>query len=345
MRARLTIACQADQDPLAAAANVTKASKSNLNAVGRFLPPAKRRLFEACYASMRVVDDFVDDDFLGRESAIRADSRAQARGVVDAWRARCEAALAGDPWREIEAGSVDQDPLIQAGMAPLYDALAQAGANGAPGPMPWTLLARSMARDIDEVPISSWDDFLHYCEGATVSPAAIFLFVLLAREEGGRLTTRMDEAALFDHARPMALFCYLVHILRDLAKDAARGGQLVTLPSDRLAHYGLARDGIAEAARAESPGALALAQEIADMAGYYRAETVRVQASLAKDLKLRERSILGALVGVYERLHDRLAVTPEAALRADPAVAQGVKQAVFDEFDLARWQSDEGEEA
>ena len=199
-----------------------------------------------------------------------------------------------------------------------------------------------MHRDIDEEPIRDWADFDAYCEGATVAPAAVFLFVLTARADADRLESALDEAALFDAARPMALFCYLVHILRDLAKDAERGGQLVTLPADRLVAHGLTRDGLAAAVRDGQTGARTLAREIAGRAAPLRAETGRVRVELAPHLGPRARAILGALTGVYERLHDRLQAGDPAL---DPESARDLKAAVFAEQGLDRWRIDEGEGA
>ncbi|MDG2123807.1 MAG: squalene/phytoene synthase family protein [Verrucomicrobiales bacterium] len=45
---------------------------------------------------------------------------------------------------------------------------------------------------------------------------------------------------LADYAHDMGVFCYLVHICRDVKKDALAGGdQLVTVPADVLAEHGL----------------------------------------------------------------------------------------------------------
>lgn len=332
------IACRADQPPVEAAEAVTRASGSNLNAVGRFLPATKRRLFEACYAGMRVVDDLVDDGFLALAPADRAAERTAAHRAVDGWHARAAAALAGADWRAAvpEEG---EDPLLAAGAAPLFDALAAAVATGAPGPTAWDRLARAMHRDIDEEAIADWSDFDAYCEGATVAPAMIFLHVLTARMAGGRLVAPLSEEALFAAARPMALFCYLVHIQRDLAKDAGRGGQLVTLPADRLARVGLDRAGLGAAVAAGAPAVHALAAEIHARAGDLRPMVRRARDDLAGYLGLREKAILAALIGVYERLHDRLADDPGAGLTDRGGVAAGVVEEAFAASGLADLES------
>ncbi|MEQ8450027.1 MAG: squalene/phytoene synthase family protein [Nitratireductor sp.] len=335
---RLAIACGPNDPPAAAAAAVTKASASNLHAVGRFLPGPKRRLFEASYAGMRVIDDYIDDGFLALEAAGRARHRTRAVITVESWRRRSLAALDGGDWRSVDPEQAAADPLLQAGAEPLYDALA-AAVERAPAPpaAAWTLLARSMIEDAQERALISWEDFLHYCEGATVAPAAIFLHVLTARA-----APTLSEDALFEAARPMALFCYLVHILRDLRKDAARGGQLLTLPEEILAVHGLARETTAAAIDAETPEASALAADLAGRAGVYRAETQRVREALSGGLGARERAVLGALIAVYERLHDRLEGAPSRAVAGDSTLGEGVREGVFARYAL---DAEEGEDA
>lgn len=327
----VVIACAPDDAPAAAAAAVTRASASNLHAVGRFLPGAKRRLFEAAYAGMRVIDDYIDDGFLRLSPEGRAHHRTRAVETVEAWRRRSRTALAGADWRAVDPDQAQDDALLQAGAAPLYDALFAAVAEApAPPAAAWDLLARSMGEDAQERPLQDWDGFLHYCEGATVAPAAIFLHVLTSARDG----VRLHESALFDAARPMALFCYLVHILRDLRKDAGQGGQLLTLPAAMLSTHGLTRETAAQAIVAQAPGALSLAADLAGRAGAYRAETARVREALTPDLGPRERAVLGALTTVYERLHDRLEAAPERAVAGDATIGDGVRQSVFGRFAL-----------
>ncbi|MBP5856049.1 squalene/phytoene synthase family protein [Marivibrio halodurans] len=312
---------------------MTRDSGSNLDAVGRFLPGRKRALFEACYASMRIVDDFVDDGFLAMDETARAAARPLAIRAVARWCARCEAALAGRDWRSADAEDMG-DPLLAAGAAPVHDALLAAASTGAPGSRAWRALAEAMARDVAERAIAGWADFDAYCEGATVAPAAVFLHVLTMREERGRLVPTLSEDTLFAAARPMALFCYLVHIQRDLAKDTARGGQLVTLPADRLAVHGLTRAGLAEAMAAREPGVLSLAAEIHRRAGDYRAAIRAARDRVAPSLGRRERAILTTLIGVYERLHDRMADDPGAVIDAPERIAKGVVAGAFTESGL-----------
>ncbi len=315
--------------PQQAAGRVTHASASNLWAVGRALPARKRRLFEAAYATMRVVDDFVDDAFLALPADRRAALRPRADAAVRAWEAACVHALAG----ERPAGDA-VDPIRAAGAGMLYDALAAAAGNGAPAPAPWHDLAEAMRHDVAETALVAESDFDRYCEGATVAPATVFLFVLTARESDGRLESPFDHRALHDKARPMARFCYLVHILRDLAADAARGGQIVTLPGDWLAAAGLTRDGVAAAAARRDPAARALADRLIHRAHREREAADAVEADLAPALDARERAILGALLAVYRDMHDRLAADPSAALAGDPSVVRGVRGAVLARFGL-----------
>lgn len=326
-----SIAVSAGDAPVEAAARVTRNSASNLWAVGRYLPVGKRRLFEAAYASMRIVDDFVDDGFLELGHAARAEERNAARKAVGHWLDRCRSALTGEP-------GVDDpvDPLDCVGAGKIYRALSNAALVGAPSATPWVALATAMEHDIDERPLRYWPDFLDYCEGATVAPASVFLFVLAARQERkeGRFSCAFSDDQLFDMARPMAVFCYLVHILRDLSEDTARGGQLITLPADILEAHGLTREELSAGPIASNDATRALACDLAGRAQVYRLEMTELRDRLSESLGFKERMILGALTNVYETLHDRLSEDPTAAITGDPSIGKGIREDAFARFGL-----------
>ncbi|MDG2123809.1 MAG: hypothetical protein P8J87_08945 [Verrucomicrobiales bacterium] len=64
---------------------ITKASGSNLWMVSRALPAVKHRFFTVAYASMRVIDDFVDDEFMGLDVRAREAGRDAAEAKVRLW--------------------------------------------------------------------------------------------------------------------------------------------------------------------------------------------------------------------------------------------------------------------
>lgn len=288
--------------PRERAADITRRGASNLWYVGRALSPSKRHLFEAAYATMRVIDDYVDDTFLALTPESRAVERSMARARVDAWRRAAETAVAGvlpDP-----TGIEPDDSVLLA--------LAQTAIGGNVPPEPWRALADAMVFDIDETPLETWADFEAYCEGATVAPAAVFLFVLHATGDG---PVRAEPGAdlLFDQARDMAIFCYLVHIARDFAKDAARGGQLVTIPAAAFVAHGTTRDIAEQDPNAARP----VIRDVLAIAAERRRAARAVADTLLPTLGEREARILDTLLTIYERLHDDLIARP------DPLSADG----------------------
>ncbi|WP_425404746.1 squalene/phytoene synthase family protein [Hwanghaeella sp.] len=307
--------------------DVTRRGKSNLWFVGRSLPGPRRAMFASAYASMRVVDDFVDDEFLVLPDDERLRRRSDAHKRVDGWLTSMEAAICGnaDPAKMEIAFP---DPRIQRAVAACFD-------GGDIGPGPWQLLARSMHRDIDETPFGDWDDFIDYCEGATVAPASIFLYVIAADLNGPPSTADRLPAQAADCVRDMAIFCYLVHIARDIIKDAAAGPALLTIPDDVLHTHGLTRTDLAGAVRGGSDRRLRdLISDLAARAGDYRLRGEGWRDRLMPLLGLRERAAFGALMTVYGALHDRLKDDPGFALDRDPEQREELRRSVLAAADI-----------
>ena len=87
-----------------------------------------------------------------------------------------------------------------------------------------------------------------------------FFIYLLAADADPERGFRYDlDRPARDHAVDLAIYCYIVHILRDLAKDAERSPRLITIPADMLDAVGLARDELGQALRDKSPAIGALA--------------------------------------------------------------------------------------
>ncbi|MBO6835013.1 MAG: squalene/phytoene synthase family protein [Alphaproteobacteria bacterium] len=284
-------------DPPQLAARITRESASNLWFVGQALDARKRRLFEASYASMRVIDDFVDDDFLSLSEADRETRRPTALTYVETWRDAAMDVLAGSAPR---AGLNERDRTI-------LEALRLSASVSDVPPDPWQHLAEAMAFDVREGRLETWADFDRYCEGATVAPATVFLYVLQAQRSGDEgLCAARSAESLAAQARDMAIFCYLVHIMRDFAKDAARGGQLITIPRVCFETHGIDR----ETVTAVSGRALDLLRDLSERADRRRIAARAMADGLIPALGSIEGRILNALLTIYERMHDSLKVDP-----------------------------------
>ncbi|NMM46194.1 squalene/phytoene synthase family protein [Rhodospirillaceae bacterium KN72] len=296
------------------AADLTRRSASNLWFVGRALPSRKRKLFEAAYATMRVVDDFVDDTFLARGPVERAETRQAALSYIDQWEQAAVAALDG---YIAETGDPRDDAL--------FDALRIAAVGSDIPCRPWNALAEAMRFDVTEGRLTTWQDFEAYCDGATVAPAAVFLHVLHA--DATTLHADLTAAALFDKARAMATFCYLVHIQRDFAKDHARGGQLLTVPQECAGGPPLPGSG--------PDACLPVLTALAERAAVYR-EMAKVDlAAMSPDLAVRERGILEALFGIYEGLQDDLNRDPMPCEEGRRRVTARLRETLLDRLGLA----------
>ncbi|MEW5702400.1 MAG: squalene/phytoene synthase family protein [Candidatus Zixiibacteriota bacterium] len=190
-----------------------------------FAWPETRRAFAATYASMRVIDDFIDD--IPHRATIAASSRAGAARYLDDWLARV---------RQAQSGTHDS-PGIWAALADTFGRFEL--------PMtPWEELGRAMRSDLTTPAFRDWDHLRGYMAGASVAPAVVFMHLVLMQPQidhtDGRFRSPWPYERVVDAAEDLAIFCYWVHILRDVATDLTQGGSgLVYLPQDDLRRFGL----------------------------------------------------------------------------------------------------------
>jgi phytoene synthase len=275
---------------LAHCEQVALQGKNNLFRAAQYLAAKPRyHLFTATYAAMRVVDDAVDVDFLGKPAEERERQRGSALSGIDRWLRQVEDAAAGT----LELGETALEPgifMVLSRYLPESDLTLE----------PWRALASSMRHDVLETQLSSWDDFLAYCEGASVAPASVFIYILACRLEGGWRTSLSLPMPPADYARAMALFCYVVHILRDLPKDARRTGQLVTIPRDVLAEAGLTLEPFCRAVRDDDLASIApVLRVLLGHATRYGDEARATIERLSGFLGRREQRILWVLFHWY----------------------------------------------
>jgi phytoene/squalene synthetase len=180
----------------------------HLYRVARLFPdPERYRAFCALYASMRWVDDRVDDKLTDDAGLKRWD-------------------------REIDDAFSGSATATEFGPA-LADTLARFDFSDEP----WRNLSVSMGYDLHARGFPTYADFRRYAEGATVSPAAIFATLLLMRPSGGRFVPAHPYAKIRDAVRDAAIGCYEVHILRDAREDLE--AQRNYFPQDELAAFHL----------------------------------------------------------------------------------------------------------
>lgn len=176
----------------------------NLYLAANFLEPEEKfRAFLASYAAMRLVDDLADD------------SRAQ--GDISPREQKRLASKIDDFAQMFESGRLDFS-------LPYSGELHAAIARFRIPTWPFTLLAESMKFDLVNDRFDTFEQFLWYSEGAAVAPAAIFMHLAgCSYSNEGRV--HLPKFDIREAARPLAIFSYLVHILRDFKKDFKAGAQ------------------------------------------------------------------------------------------------------------------------
>jgi len=275
------------ESDLAVCRAIAGRANANLLHAARLLPVSRQNFFFASYAAMRLIDDAVDDDFLMRPAPERDATRDRMLEDIRAWEAQC-------------LGRAEQGPLPE----PVRRAMRDTVLVSDLGEAPWRGLADAMRRDVEEREMTDWEDFLSYAEGATVAPATVFIYLLAAETEGGAFRIRLPEAPV-SYAADLGIFCYLVHILRDLAKDADRSERLVTIPSSLLAEAGLEKSRLSEAVRSREPGVQRLASMLRSRAGGHLESGRQALKRLKPLVGRREYMALKGLIGIYETLFER----------------------------------------
>lgn len=184
---------------------------------------ATREAFAAAYASMRLIDDFVDD--IPGRATLGQDSRERAAAHVDGWLSNV---------REARAGCADE--------APVWRALCHTFGRFDLPIEPWQDLAKAMLTDLNVSLFRDWDHLRRYMKGASVAPAVIFMHLVLAKpdSDGVMFSCPWPYERVSAATEDLAIFCYWVHILRDAAVDLTVGKSgLVYFPNADLATFHL----------------------------------------------------------------------------------------------------------
>ena len=284
-------------DSFAVCETIASVGRNNLwQAARRLSDPERYRFFLATYASMRWVDDQVDDVFLALPASQRGARRTEFLALIDRWEERVADAAAG---RFADDGGV---PAAQVFLA-LQDVMRGTDLST----WPWHELAQSLRRDVAEEPVLTWQAFFDYCEGATVAPAAVFLFLLGWSKGGDGRATFGPQDTLRRAARDMGRFCYLVHILRDLRLDAARNDQLLSVPRELLESHGLSVEEFKAAVlREDAAASRPVLQSFHEVARAHRDAAMADAVALGARFSSEAREILAGLLGVYDRLLEEL---------------------------------------
>jgi phytoene synthase len=225
-----------------------------LDIAARFWDNGRYQAFRVCYRSMRLIDDLVDHRKSFAERISRAE-KEQLKRTITGW---LEAVSNGDRSDEFTRRFVD---VLEEYTIPFW---------------PWEQLCLSMIYDLEHDGYSDLSTFIRYSEGAAVAPASVFMHLCGISNANGSFQT--PDFDVRKTARPLALFCYLVHIIRDFQKDHL--SNLNYFADDLLSRYSLARKDL----RRIAVGG-AISQSFRDLIAAYLsiAERYRAEARRAID--------------------------------------------------------------
>lgn len=195
----------------------------------------RRTAFSACYRVMRTADDIVDE--------------RRTRGMPIPARERRE--IVRTIATVIRDGLAPHAELIRGLLIPSW---------------PWRRWMHAMRYDLAQGFFPTYQKFLSYAEGAAVAPGAIFMHLCAVGDRVARIRPRFNVRRA---ARPLALFCYHTHILRDMKEDAHDG--IVFVPDDMLRRQGLDRSAFLSALHGPSlpSGVVAVAEWYHERAAVY----------------------------------------------------------------------------
>ncbi|HEX2395825.1 MAG TPA: squalene/phytoene synthase family protein [Bacteroidales bacterium] len=169
---------------------------------------------------------------------------------------------------------------------------------------PLETFARSMIYDIDHNGFATIDDFIEYSQGASVSPASVFVHLNgLTKMGNAYQQPRFDVRAA---ATPCALFSYIVHIIRDFQKD--QQNHLNYFADDVMMQNGLTAKDLEKIAHgaAVSNGFRNMIRVYYKLADRYRQQTFEVIEKICPLLEPRYRLSLMIIFSLYLMVFERI---------------------------------------
>jgi len=259
--------------------------------------PDRYAAFRVCYQAMREVDDLID----ARRSRPVAIEEAERQAIG----------------REVSRRMLEDRGPVDPRLARLHDVRTRFRIPR----WPWAHWTRSMLYDLEHDGFSSFLDYLRYAEGAAVAPGAIFVHLC-----GIRLVNGRYEAPAFDirkAARPLAIFCYLVHVVRDFEPDQRQN--LNYFPVRLLARHGLTRDDLRIIAEGGPvpPGFCGLLADYHRIAGRY-ADRARARLDeMATILAPPYLASVELVYGLYHQIYEKMCPRGQAFRSSDVRPSEG----------------------
>jgi phytoene/squalene synthetase len=258
------------------------ADHPNILVAAGFWDQERYQAAKTCYAFMRKIDDLIDN-YKSDNQRIEVEDREKFIRKVDEW---------------LEMLRTKQRPTLM--HRQLVDTITRFRI-----PL-WTLenFAHSMVYDINNDGFPTFQSFLDYSEGATVSPSSIFVHLCgITKGPEGWLSPAFDVKAA---STPCAIFSYLVHIIRDFQKDQLNN--LSYFADDRIMFHGLTRQNLKEIAHgaAVTSGFRSLVREYYEIADDYRKQTWNVIEQIKPFLEPRYHLSLLIIFNLYLMVFERI---------------------------------------
>jgi phytoene synthase len=205
--------------------NIAKQKNPFLYFVSQFFRDKNKfKAFCSTYSSMRILDDFIDG-IDNRKSLSNRDKNSY-HSAVDRWETLITNCYHG---KEFE------NPILLA----LSDTFRKFNLHLTP----WTKLAKAMRWDIENLRFKNFEDFLEYTEGAAIAPASVCINILTAKHNSSIYEGPVMGFDSYYYAKDLAIYCYLVHILRDISIDLeSEKNGLVYIPVDDLNRFKVSED-------------------------------------------------------------------------------------------------------
>jgi 15-cis-phytoene synthase len=272
---------------------ITRSQARNFSYGIRLLPPAKRRALSAVYAFARRVDDIGDGDLPPAEKlAALSEARADVTKLVEE--------------TQSPAGSTrgHDDPVLIA--------LADAGRRF---PIPLAAfgeLIDGCEADVRGTSYATFDDLHHYCRCVAGSIGRLSLGVFGTR----------DVATAAPLADALGVALQLTNILRDIREDYGTGR--VYLPAEDFTRFGTELRLNGSGGPAADPKLVELVVFEADRARDWYARGLQLMPMLDR----RSAACTGAMAGIYYRLLESIAASPDAVLQRRVSLSAGQKATV-----------------
>ena len=249
--------------------------------------------FRTCYRSMRWIDDLVDKRRATGE-AISEEEAEHLEAQMNAWVDDLASGGAADGL------AADVQEQILRFQIPLW---------------PWKRLAKAMIYDLRHNGFDTFLTFRRYCEGAAIAPAAVFVHLCGLSSNGHQITD--PSFNVVKAARPLALFSYLVHIMRDLKKDQEEG--LNYFPDSVLSESSMTSGSLRQRVYdqdADDSYANLIATYL-KTAHHYRCRAAVQLREIARHLQPRYRLSLQMVYELYAQIFELIDLEPDGPLTGE----------------------------